>query len=114
MTAEPEEQHSDLGFDDELDGVASEFKDWTPQKKANDTAVDLKASREAAEELGFTSREPKAAPQKEPEGQLNIRAKQSVIDDFKALGRSQEPKWPNGYVLERAMAALKRELGQGG
>ena len=62
---------------------------------------------------GFTSREPKAEVKaeqhsKEPEGQINIRAKQAVLDRFRDFGRQQEPRWPSGYVLERALEALER------
>ena len=84
---------------------------WTPKPPTNDPKPEPQAVREIAQRSGFTSRQPaKAAPKAEPVGQINIRAKQSVIDDFHALGQAQEPKWPSGYVLERALAALKREL----
>lgn len=106
---------SDFGFDDALDQAASEFSDWTPEAPQNDQApVDKEAINQAAEAVGFTSREPKpAAPEKEPSDQVSIRGRKSVIDDFKAFCKAQEPEWPQGYALERAMQALKRELGQG-
>ncbi len=40
--------------------------------------------------------------------QFNIRATQTVIDEFKALSEARD--WPDGLTLERALAALKREL----
>jgi hypothetical protein len=42
--------------------------------------------------------------------QFNIRATQKVVDGFKAL--SEEENWPDGLTLERALAALKREMGK--
>lgn len=42
--------------------------------------------------------------------QFNIRATQQVIDAFKAL--SEEMDWPDGLTLEKALGALKRELGR--
>ena len=100
-------------FGSELDEVAQE--DWTPHPQSNDVQPkpDLDQVREIAEKEGFTSREPKAAvPDKEPSDQVSIRGRKSVIDGFKAFCKAQEPEWPQGYALERAMQALKRELGQ--
>ena len=98
-------------FGDELNDLASES--WVaPQSEDNSTPKpDLDQVREIAEEQGFTSREPRQAPQKEPEGQITIRGKQSVMENFRHFAFSQEPRWPLGYTLERALAALKRELG---
>ncbi len=120
-----EKQRADLGFEDEFENL--NLSDWTPEQSANDRAkVDSVAVRTAAEKEGFTSREPQPAkppkarptkpsnkPKKAPTDQLNIRTKVSAIDEFKALCDAQEPKWPLGYAFERALAALKREVGKG-
>lgn len=116
MSTEPQTQpdNADAGFGDALSGAAEEFKDWTPNDATNDERPDKNAIDEAAEKVGFTSREPKAAPAAEPETSaiFSMRAKTAVIDEFKAFANEQEPKWPQGYVLERALAALKRELAE--
>lgn len=113
MNGEPKKEY-DFGSElDELDDTAN----WTPNTEANDPEPkpDMDKMRQIAEDQGFTSREPKSAPVKEPEGQITIRGKARVMDDFRDFSASQEPKWPLGYTLERALAALKRELeGQGG
>lgn len=108
MSGDP---HKEYDFGAELDGLKAD--EWTPHAPGNDQAKqkpNLDQVREIAEKEGFTSREPKAPQKKEPEGQITIRAKQSVIDEFRGLSASQSPKWPLGYTLERALAALKREL----
>ncbi len=110
-----EKQPASLGFGDELDQLSPE--DWTKTDTANDKLdVDTELVRQVAEKEGFSSREPiatlppvaKAA--KAPTDQINFRAKVTVIEDFRALSKSQEPDWPLGYTLERALAALQREL----
>lgn len=111
-------QGSNFGFDDALEDAASEFADWTPDKPVNDKppVVDKAVSREAAADLGFTSREAKPAsrPDKEPDEQVLIRGPRRVVQEFRKFGKTQTPKWPHALVLERAMAALKREMeGQG-
>lgn len=103
------------GFDTDLEDL--DTADWTPHAQTNDTEPkpDLKQVREIAEKEGFTSREPKAADTKEPQDQITIRGPKRVMDDFRAFGAAQAPKWPHGYLLERALDALKKELaGQGG
>lgn len=119
-----EKQRAGLGFENALDDL--DLNDWTPASSANDRAeVDTATVRKVAEKEGFTSREPKPVkapkakpakptkPKKAPTDQINIRATVSAIDEFKALCEAQEPKWPLGYAFERALAALKRELGEG-
>ena len=109
MSTETKSAPASLGFDDAFEGM--DINAWTPDKPKNDLKPkpDTKQVKKVAEKIGFTSREP--APAKEPEGQINIRAKQRVLDDFRALSDSQTPvSWPLGYTLERALAALKREL----
>lgn len=107
MSGEPK---PNFGFGDEIDDIKAE--DWINPNASNDREV--KPSREqvakVAEDAGFTSREPKPAPQKEPEGQITIRGKLRTMDEFRDFAASQEPKWPLGYTLERALAALKKEL----
>lgn len=107
-----------LGFEDELDSL--DLKNWSPghggtQKRE----VDTQTVRAVAEKEGFSSREPQVPqrtpkpvtkPEKERTDQINFRAKISTIEAFKAICESQEPKWPHGYTLERAVKALKREL----
>ena len=107
MNGEPSKSYD---FGDELDSMSAD--DWTPRKEANDTAPkpDLEQVAEVAEKAGFTSREPKPVKQKEPDDQITIRSKKIVIDGFRAFASSQEPKWPLGYTLERALASLKKEL----
>jgi len=108
MSNEPGKKYD---FSNELDDLIAD--EWTPHAKANDgesKKVDLEQVREIAEGQGFSSREPKPTVQKEPEGQVLIRAKVSVIEDFKAFGKAQKPRWPHSYILERALAALKKEM----
>jgi len=99
----------DYGFGGELDEV--NVDDWAPETGANDAkAPALEDVKKVAEKAGFTSREPKSDKQ----NVVTIRCKQTAIDDFKNLAKSQEPKWPQGYTFERAIAALKRELTEQG
>jgi hypothetical protein len=78
------------------------------------------AVRAVAEEANFVSREP-AKPRKSPSlkkeprrhrtgrnVQVNIKARQDTVDRFNAIVEAQE--WVTGYVLERAVDALEREL----
>ena len=53
---------------------------------------------------------PPTTPPNRPDVEFNIRATQQVIDEFKAL--SEEMDWPDGLTLEKALAALKREMGK--
>ncbi len=99
------------GFDSELDDFSAD--DWAPKKKTSPKERKKPAPEQVAKvaaKAGFTSREPK--PQKEPEGQVSIRAPLSLIEEFKEFGKTQQPKWPHSYVLQRAMEALKRELNE--
>jgi hypothetical protein len=43
--------------------------------------------------------------------QLNIKATQAAIDEFNAL--CQEQNWVTGEALERMLAAIRREIGEG-
>ena len=103
-------------FGAELDDLEP-AADWTPNAKANDTEPkpDMKKVREIAEEQGFTSREPKPQPEKEPSDQVSIRGKASVIKRFKDFCKSQEPEWPQGFALEKLLDAYEaQQRGQGG
>ena len=108
MTAGKEPQS--LGFEDVFEQVKPDR--WTPQKKRirNEHPVDTADIKQVAEATGFMSR--KAHRAKEPTGQINFRAKVGTIMTFRALCEAQEPSWPYGYGLERAIAALQKELQQ--
>ncbi|MFK8051263.1 MAG: hypothetical protein AB8B81_22760 [Halioglobus sp.] len=106
-------QTTNCGFADVFDDIETDA--W----ESSSTPVASKPGRKEVESIaqlnGFTSREPKVEVKaerlaKESEGQINIRAKQSVLDRFRDFGRQQEPRWPSGYVLERALEALEREM----
>ena len=105
---------TDYDFGDAFDGANPE--DWTLSKPVRDhNAPRVEQIREIAEGQGFTSRQAKPASLKsESEGQINVRAKASIIERFKKIGHDQEPKWPSGYVLQRAVEALERELASKG
>lgn len=109
-------------FDDALDDL-DDFKAEKPTKKK--AGVDKKTVRAVAEEQGFSSRDSRTETKpvesttsanrgrpkkKEPTGAINFRAKLTVLDDFRNFGETQEPEWSLGYTLERAIAALKKEL----
>jgi hypothetical protein len=66
-------------------------------------------SREVIDEAG--GRVPQRRRRTGRNVQFNIRATQEVIDEFKALSEARD--WPDGLTLEKALAALKRELASG-
>ena len=103
-------QPQSLGFENVFEQVKPDG--WTPPKKRirNERPVDTADIKQVAEATGFISR--KAHRTKEPTDQINFRAKVSTIMTFRALCEAQEPSWPYGYGLERAIAALQRELQQ--
>jgi len=110
-TADP--QTTNCGFADVFDSIDASV--WVSDSTPVVSKPDRKEVENIAQLNGFTSREPKAEIEterssKELEGQINIRAKQSVLDRFRDFGRQQEPRWPSGYVLERALEALEREM----
>ena len=102
------EQDDDLGL--------GEFK---PKAPAPPEQV-----RGVAEQAGFRSREPKAAPtdslpatpeRREPRRyrtgrnvQLNLKVRQEAVDAFYRL--ADERGWVLGETFERAVSALEREL----
>ena len=112
-----EKQRQNLGFGDVFDNV--EPSKWNPPKSAagNDTVIDEDHAEKVAASHGFVSREPARHAKKKSKkldkelmDQINFRAKASVIEDFRDFCKAQEPAWPMGYTLERAMVALKKEL----
>ncbi len=108
MSTEIKEKPADLGFDDVFNDL--DINTWTPNTPKNDVKPDKKVVKKVAEKAGFSSREPDAKIEEEPETQINIKAKKSAIDTFRELCKTQSPKWPQGYAFEKAVAALKREL----
>ncbi len=108
MTATKEPQ--DLGFGDAFEQVKPDRWRLPEKSISNDRSVDTADLKQVAEATGFVSRQ--VHRPKEPTGQINFRAKVSAIMNFRALCEAQEPSWPYGYGLERAVAALKRELQQ--
>jgi len=105
-------------FDSSAEFDVSEF---TPKKISPSSPAPADAVRAVAEESNFVSREPakprnSTSPKKEPRRyrtgrnvQLSIKALQTTVDQFNAITDAQ--KWVGGYTLERAVAALERELG---
>lgn len=95
----------------------SEFKPAKPAAKINPDDV-----RKVAEKASFTSREPVRSEQRDGEkhkrerrlhrtgrnAQFTCKADPAVVDDFYAISNAQD--WVMGETLERAVAALKREL----
>jgi hypothetical protein len=94
------------------------FSPKTREDTKAPAAEDVKAVAKAA---NFRSREPKPVVATIPEKraprihrtgrnvQFNVKALQTTIDDIYAITEAHEG-WVLGYTLERAVAALKREL----
>jgi len=104
-----------LGFEQELEDLGQ----WSARPSEPRKAVDTQLVRSTAAKEGFVSREAKPEraarlkgrpPKKERTDQINFRAKVSVLEAFRAIGAQQDPEWSLGYTLERAVAALKKEL----
>jgi|AntAceMinimDraft_11_1070367.scaffolds.fasta_scaffold62753_2 hypothetical protein len=105
-----------LGFESELEDLGQ----WAGTPESSRKAVDTHLVRSTAAKEGFVSREAKPEratkpgkgrpPKKERTDQINFRAKVKVLEAFRAIGAQQEPEWPLGYTLERAVAALTKEL----
>jgi hypothetical protein len=106
-------------FDGETDFDVSGFaprKGEGPQEKALPEKI-----RKVSEASSFRSREPVApkppqAAKREPRRhrtgrnvQLNLKVRSETLDSFRAL--ADEGGWVLGETLERAVAALRRELG---
>jgi hypothetical protein len=105
--------------DDDLD--LSGFAPKTGRDASAPMPEQVKAVAEAAR---FRSREPaapatptppKRAPRRYRTGrnvQFNMKASQEAVDAFYAI--SDKQGWVLGETLEHALAALQRELGEGG
>jgi hypothetical protein len=105
-------------FEDPLDVDVSDF---AVKKRTDDKAPPQDQVRALAEAVNFRSREAPPASINSPKKragrvhrtgrnvQFNIKASQETVDDFYALTEAH-PGWVLGYTLERAIAALKREL----
>jgi hypothetical protein len=105
-------------FEDPLD---VDISDFAVKNRSDDKAPPQDQVRALAEAVNFRSREAPPAPIRSPKKragrvhrtgrnvQFNIKASQETVDDFYALTEAH-PGWVLGYTLERAIAALKREL----
>jgi hypothetical protein len=94
---------------------------FTPKKAADLNAPPAEKVREVSLAAQFRSREPgvtksetkaKRAPRLHRTGrnvQFNVKVKQETVDAIYAITEAH-PGWVLGYTLERAIAALKREL----
>jgi hypothetical protein len=97
-----------------------DVSEFAAKKIKSSSPAPADAVRAIAEEANFVSREPakprkSSSPKKEPRRhrtgrnvQVNIKARQDTVDRFNAIVEAQE--WVTGYVLERAVDALEREL----
>ena len=107
-----------VNFFDSTDIDIAAFAPKTREDTRAPAAEDVKVVAKAA---NFRSREPKPVVAKVPEKraprihrtgrnvQFNVKALQTTIDDIYAITEAHEG-WLLGYTLERAVAALKREL----
>ena len=102
------------------DPEALDVTGFAPKTAPDKTAPAPEKVRVVTEASHFRSREPKlpkpAPAKREPRRyrtgrnvQFNVKAAQSTIDAFYAI--SDQQKWVLGETLERALAALQRELG---
>ena len=95
---------------------------FTPKTREDTKAPAAAEVKELAKAANFPSREPpkpgfakvpeKRAPRIHRTGrnvQFNVKASQQTIDQIYAITEAHEG-WVLGYTLERAVAALKREL----
>ena len=107
-------------FEDPLD-VDVDVSDFAVKKRADDRAPPQDQVRALAEAVNFRSREASPAPVNSPKKragrvhrtgrnvQFNIKASWETVEAFYAITEAH-PGWVLGYTLERAIAALKREL----
>jgi len=105
-------------FEDTLEVDVSDF---SPKKRPDTKAPSQEQVRAVAEAANFPSRQARDLPAKpktkrEPRihrtgrnVQFNVKASQETIDAIYAVTDAHEG-WVLGYTLERAIAALKREL----
>jgi hypothetical protein len=107
-----------INFFDTPDIDITAFAPKTREETKAPAVEDLNAIAKAA---NFPSREPKPVVAKATEKraprvhrtgrnvQFNVKASQETIDQIYAITEAHEG-WVLGYTLERAVAALKREL----
>ena len=94
--------NKNYGFGDELDDLSD--IGLAPEEQATTVKPTKQAVKAVAEASGWKSREA------EPKAILSIRADRGLINEFKKMAKSQEPKWQQEYLLRRALDALKKEL----
>jgi hypothetical protein len=103
-------------FDDPGELDVSGFE---PKPAPDQTAPPPEAVKAVSEAANFRSRDPapasKKAPKREPRRyrtgrnqQFNVKAKQETIDLYYAI--TDQQGWVLGETLEKALAALQREL----
>lgn len=111
-----------FGEDGDLD-----LSSFAPKPKTDTQAPPAAAIKAIAEKANFRSREPSAKNISIPEAQkssskrpprvhrtgrnvqFNVKASRETVEDIYAITEAH-PGWVLGYTLERAVAALKREL----
>jgi hypothetical protein len=105
-------------FEGEMEVDLSQFQ---PKTCPDSKAPPQEQVRAVAQTANFTSREaprvPSPAPKKRTARvhrtgrnvQFNLKASQETVDAFYAV-TDANPGWVLGYTLERAIAALQREL----
>jgi hypothetical protein len=102
-----------------FDEVNLDVSGFSPKARREPVAPSIDKVRAVAEAAQFRSREPaqpkeglqKREPRRYRTGrnvQFNVKAAQATIDAFYTI--SDQQKWVLGETLERALAALRREL----
>ena len=98
-----------------------DVRDFSPKQRSDKEAPTQEQVRAVAEAANFPSRQARDVPAKPTTKraarvyrtgrnvQFNAKASQETIDAIYAVTEAQ-PGWVLGYTLERAIAALKREL----
>jgi hypothetical protein len=104
-----------------FDDADLDVSGFAPKPQPQSVVPPAEKVRAVAEAANFRSREPqqrKATPiKREPRRyrtgrnvQFNVKASQVTVDAFYEI--SDQQKWVLGETLERALAALQRELGE--
>lgn len=107
------QKRADLGFGEELDQFDPQA--WQPKPKpAARPKVESLASRQAAEAVGFQSREPQRQPVESDvkprrrrtgrNAQINIKTTPETIEQFTQL--ADDNGWGLGETFEKAIALL--------
>jgi hypothetical protein len=103
------------------DTLELDVTDFTVKKTPDTKAPTQEQVRAVSEAANFKSREGQALPSKPPKKrvarryrtgrnvQFNVKASQETVDAIYAITEAH-PGWVLGYTLERAVAALRREL----